>query len=121
MRKRTPAGERRLDQVGDQRLADGADEDREDRDAELVRADEAHRLVHEAERDVARRARRLSARSSRRARRAVMSAYSAATNTALPSTRRSTITMRRKTLTPRQGRRYLAGISSPTLIRRQYR
>ena len=33
------------------RLADGADEDREDRDPELRRADEAHGLVHQAKRD----------------------------------------------------------------------
>ena len=45
------ARERRLHQVGDQGLADGADQDREDRDPELRRADEAHGLVHQAKRD----------------------------------------------------------------------
>ena len=39
--------QRRLHQIRDQRLADRTDEDREDRDAELRARDEPNRLVHE--------------------------------------------------------------------------
>ena len=42
-------GQGRLEQIGDQRLAHGADEDGEHRDSQLRARDEADRLVHEAE------------------------------------------------------------------------
>ena len=38
--------------VGDDRLADDTEEDRERRDAELDGADETHRAVHDANRDL---------------------------------------------------------------------
>ena len=50
MRKLDGRRQRRLHQVGDQRLADGTDEDREDRDSELRARDEPDRLVHEPQR-----------------------------------------------------------------------
>src|SRR6516165_4716920 len=45
-----PDRERRIEEIRDQRLADGTDEDREHRDAELCARDEPHWLVHHVER-----------------------------------------------------------------------
>ena len=42
--------ERRLHEPGEQRLADGAEQDREDRDPDLHRRDEPDRVVHETKR-----------------------------------------------------------------------
>ena len=41
--------ERGLHEIREERLAEGTDEDREHRDADLDRGDEANRVVHEAE------------------------------------------------------------------------
>ena len=48
MSEATPCRERRLEEVGEQRLADRTDEDREHGDPELDERDEADGLVHEA-------------------------------------------------------------------------
>ena len=45
-----PGRERRLEEVGEEWLADGADQDGEHGDPELDEPDEAHRLVHQPER-----------------------------------------------------------------------
>ena len=49
-RERDAGREGWLEEVGEQRLADGADEDGEHGDADLDEADEPDRLVHQAER-----------------------------------------------------------------------
>ena len=49
-RERDAGRERWLEEVGEQRLADGADEDGEHGDADLDESDEPDRLVHQAER-----------------------------------------------------------------------
>ncbi len=113
MRNATVLRQRRLHEPREQRLADGAEEDREDRDADLHRRDEPDGVVHEAQRRLGAATAALGALLQPRARRPVMRAYSAATKTAFPSTSRNTMTMRREVLTPRQGRRYSAGSRRP--------
>ena len=110
--ERDRSGKWRLEELGEQRLADGTEQDRRNRDPDLNGRDEADRIVHEAESRSPPRPPR-SARSSSLRRRAVTRAYSAATKIAFPSTRRNTMAMRREVLTPRQGRRYSAGFRRP--------
>ena len=84
----------------EERLADGAEGDPEDRDPDLHRSDEANRVVHQVERRP-RAAPALRPRAPPAApRRAVTSAYSAATKTAFPSTSRRTRAIRAASLTP---------------------
>ena len=98
--------ERWLHQVRDQRLADGAEEDREDRDPELDGRDEPHGLVHQPKRRsrapaAARRA-LLQPRPPRRDER-VLGRHEERVPQHEEETRPG---CGGRTLTPRQGRRY---------------
>ena len=112
--------ERRLHQPGEQRLADGAEEDREDGDADLHRRDETDGIVHEAQRRL---------RPATAPLRALFQAR--------PPTRYEGVLGCHEDRVPQHEEEYdgdaeggthapsgapvLGGISSPTMIRRQYR
>ena len=112
--------QRRLHELGEQGLADGTEQDREDRDPDLHRRDEADGIVHEAKRRL---------RAAAATLRALLEARATARDEGVLGCHEDRVPQdeqehdddaERSAHAP-SGAPVLGGKSSPTMIRRQYR